>query len=234
MVSSLEKFKDKKYAEVVTNPSIHQDIIQRSEEIKKLVSDDFKPFSSKTGDFFEKLGNTIKDKMSLFIAGTAVLIPVSASTLYGSVNTAENIMYGKVANITMNNGLGETLFNYDQTMGLAGAAVALVVSHFALPPIAKAISKMANNFELKKYFAENDTAINKFVGAMEKLGDGRSKEHLEVIAINSRDNIIDSLKDSRLAENPSVREKIREVLEDKVETAFNTSVKRLDETSLSR
>ena len=46
-----------------------QDIIDRAEEIKKLVTEEFKPFSGKTSLFFEKLGNTIQNKMAIFASG---------------------------------------------------------------------------------------------------------------------------------------------------------------------
>jgi hypothetical protein len=215
-----------------------QDIINRAEEIKKLVTDEFKPFSGKTSLFFEKLGNTIKDKMAIFASGLAVLVPTTASMLYGTAQTAENLMYNKIPNITMNNGLGDSIFNYDQTVGLVSAAGALMVAHFALPPIAKAISKIATHFELKQYFAENEAATNKFVGLMEKLGDGRSKEDLHLIAKHSKAGIMEGIQNSRLAENPSVREKINIILEEKVFEAYRTSVdkiyKKPEETSLSR
>lgn len=235
MISAPEK---QKHADAASSPGIHQDVIDRAEEIKRLVTDEFKPFSGKTSHFFEKLGNTIKDKMTIFASGLAVLIPATASMLHGTIQTAENVMYNKIPNITMNNGLGDSFLNYDQTAGLVGASAALMVAHFALPPIAKAISKVANHFELKRYFAENDAATNKFVGLMEKLGDGRSKEELHLIASHSKAGIMESIKNSRLAENPSVRDKIKDVLEDKVFEAYRTSVakihKKPDDSSLSR
>ncbi|MNR33545.1 hypothetical protein D3C85_1512270 [compost metagenome] len=128
--------------------------------------------------------------------------------------------------------------SFDQTMGLVTGSAALMVAHFALPPIAKAISKIATHFELKKYFAENDSVVSKFSDAMSKLGDGRGQDHLKQIASEGRARILDSLKTSQLSENPSVRDKIRDIFEEKVHNVYHSSLSNLNkknnDTLLSR
>lgn len=211
---------------VHSNESIHQDIISRSAEIKKLVADDFKPFSGKVSSFFENLGNTIQNKYPLFAASLATV----TSTV--SFNVYQNIQ-------EINHGVsGMGAMSFDQTLGLVTGSAALMVAHFALPPIAKAISKIASHFELKKYFSENDSLVSKFSDAMSKLGDGRGHEHLKQIASEGRSQILDSLRKSEFSENPSVRDKIRDVLEEKVHNAYHSSLNNInrknDNTSLSR
>ncbi len=218
---------DSNKQEVIFNEqSIQQDVINRSAEIKKLVADDFKPFSGKVGSFFEKLGNTIQNKCPLFAASVAIVTSTVAFNVYQNIQEINNGVSGMGA------------MSFDQTMGLVTGSAALMVAHFALPPIAKAISKIATHFELKKYFAENDSVVSKFSDAMSKLGDGRGQDHLKQIASEGRAKILDSLKTSQLSENPSVRDKIRDIFEEKVHNVYHSSLSNLNkknnDTLLSR
>jgi len=203
---SHSRFMKPKYLPFMEDPEKLEQILKDASEIEKVVSAEFKPFSGRVSQFLQKLTKEGPSK---------VLV---ASSGFGSLINTGVTVFGNIAG----KGGGHGILSPEQTGWGVALSAGLMVTAFALPPLAKALSKVVERFELKSYLENNKTISAKMAEAAAMLDPKMPQEVREMTLWSGRAQILRTLHHTDLGTNPTVNNLIVEDLEKQVHDGYHS------------
>ncbi|MGN5048515.1 hypothetical protein ACTG16_21705 [Aeromonas sp. 23P] len=204
---SNSRFLKPQYLNIMSDSQKMDEIIKSAGEIQKVVETEFKPFSSKVGEFFRALSQNTNLSRGLGAVGSFGSLLATGLHVYGSIAAS------KGGQAIMSISAGEL-----EKSIIGGAA--LLVSAYALPPLAKGLGTVVERFGLHSYLNSNKGIEDKMLQAVEKLDPKLSPQELEMTIWSARAQILRKLHVTEIAKSPSVKAAIVEELESRIHKGY--------------
>jgi hypothetical protein len=201
------RFLKPQYLNIMADSQKMEEIIKSAGEIQKVVETEFKPFSSKVSEFFSNLSQNTNVSRGIGAVGAVGSLLATGLNVYGGIAAAR----GGQALLSINGG--------ELEKGVMGCA-ALLVTAYALPPLAKGISKVVERFGLHSYLKNNKNIEDKMLQAVEKLDPQLSPQELEMTIWSARSQILHKLHVTEIAKSPAVKAAIVEDLETQIQNGY--------------
>ena len=207
------RFMKPQYLNIMSSPEKMDEILKNAGEIQRVVATEFKPFSCKVGEFFKNLSENQNVSRSLgAISGYGTLLATGLH-VYGNIAASR----GSEAALSLSTG---------QFQASVIGCAALLVSAYALPPIAKGIGHVVERFGLHSYLKQNKHIEQKMVEAVEMLNPKLSPEEMEMTIWSGRSQLLRELHKTEIAKNPLVKEAIFEDLEQQIHRGYASAMEK--------
>lgn len=220
VVMSDSRFLKPQYLNIMSDRDKMDEILKSAGEIQKVVATEFKPFSNKVAEFFRGVSQNTNLSRGLGAVGAFGSLFATGLNVYGGIAASR----GAQALMSINGG--------ELEKSIIGCA-ALMVTAYALPPLAKGIGTVAERFGLHSYLKSNKSIEDKMVQAVEKLDPKLSPQELEMTIWSARSQILRKLHVTEIAKSPSVKAAIVEDFETQIHKGYGTVMeKKLGRTNL--
>jgi len=192
--------------------------------VENTVSNGLRPINNKLSNFFKKLGSELV-RNSTFTAGVVGTMMTTGLAVFGNIEA-------------MKTG-SEQILNTQQTITGIAVSGGLMVAAFALPPIAKAISKLAERSEIAKYLDSGNQIANKAVAYMESknllsskisevsaraIENGVGEDVVKFAVSFAKDNILQSLIKTPLGDNEKVKAVVLEKISERIDQGYRAAI----------